>query len=252
MQFFKKLKLYLLRLGTPGWLVYKGLWLCKVGIKVISNGRFRSETFYGIKPDRHHHQIYTYTAIDRYPDLFTETAKYFQVQNNPAPKILSFGCSTGEEVFTLGNYMPSATIIGIDINQWCVNQCRKKNNHPKHFFYNRNSGEFENSKDFDAIFCMAVLQRTENRTSVNNSVATGYTFSKFESEVMVLHKKLKAGGLFIIDEADFSFLDTRCADNYEPLQFENNQILKKRPLFDKNNQKQAESQLLHRIFLKVK
>lgn len=252
MQIFKKLKHYLLRSGKAGRLVYKSLWLCKVGVKVIINGRFRSETFYGVIPSRHHHQIYTYTALDRYPDLFTECAKYFQNQNNPAPKILSFGCSTGEEVYSIATYLPSATIVGVDINQWCINQCRKKDKHPDHFFYNRNSREFENSKDYDAIFCMAVLQRTENRTSANNSVATGYTFSKFESEVIVLHQKLKVGGLFIFDEADFSFLDTRCAENYEPLQFENNQILKKRPLFDKNDQKISETQLINRIFIKIK
>jgi 2-polyprenyl-3-methyl-5-hydroxy-6-metoxy-1,4-benzoquinol methylase len=190
--FFKKLKLYLLRSGKPGWLIYKFLWLSKVAVKVVTNGRFRSETYYGIKPNRNHHQIYTFTALDRYPDLFTECRRYFlNFQNNPEPKILSFGCSTGEEVYTLGTYMPFAIIVGIDINQWCINQCRKKNIHSKHFFYNRNSTDFENSKDFDAIFCMAVLQRTENRTSANNSVAIGYTFSKFESEVLGFTKSLQ-------------------------------------------------------------
>jgi hypothetical protein len=221
--------------------------------KFIFNGRIRSEIFYGKIRSHRHHQIYTYTAKDRYPELFGECKKYFlDIQSNPSPKLLSFGCSTGEEVFTLGEYMPFASIIGVDINQWCINRCEKKNVHQKYFFYNRNSKKFDNLNDLDAIFCMAVLQRTENRTSANNSRAIEYTFSKFDSEVLVLHHKLKVGGLFIIDEADFSFLDTQCAGNYEPLQFQNNQILKKRPLFDKNNVKISETQFYYRIFLKIK
>ena len=32
------------------------------------------------------------------------------------PKILSFGCSTGEEVATLSKYIPHGSIVGVDIN----------------------------------------------------------------------------------------------------------------------------------------
>jgi hypothetical protein len=220
---------------------------------MIIDGRYRWETIYKNKPNPQHHQIYTFTLMDRYPLLFSETKKYFlNHQKNPSPKILSFGCSTGEEVFSLGEYFSAATIVGIDVNQWCINQCIKKNTNSKHLFYNRNSKEFEKLNNFDAIFCMAVLQRSENRTSVNNSVSVLYPFSKFESEINLLNQKLKVGGLIIIESSDFLFIDSKCSANYLPLQFENNEIESKRPLFNKHNKKVSESQTFKRIFIKIK
>ncbi len=225
----------------------------KTAVKLVLDGRLRSETFYRKIHSHYHHQNSTYTITNRYPLLFSACTRYFlNFKNNPAPKILSFGCSTGEEVFTLGEYMPLATIIGIDANHWCINQCHKKNHKEKYFFYNRKSKKFTESKDYDAIFCMAVLQNSINRISTDNNIAVHYTFSKFEKEVSILHQKLKVGGLFIIDETDFSFTDFKYAHQYEPLPFDNNQIIKNRPLFDKNNRKISDSQLNNRIFVKVK
>ena len=40
-------------------------------------------------------------------------------------KILSYGCSTGEEVLTLRNYFPNAHIIGAEINKHSLAKCRQ-------------------------------------------------------------------------------------------------------------------------------
>ena len=58
------------------------------------------------------HQIPNTTALNRYPEIFACAA-------NAAPdtrRILSFGCSTGEECVTLASYFPAAQIVGTDIN----------------------------------------------------------------------------------------------------------------------------------------
>jgi hypothetical protein len=39
--------------------------------------------------------------------------------------------------------MPSAAIVGVDINAWCLRQCRAKNNDEKLRFVHRNLPEFE-------------------------------------------------------------------------------------------------------------
>jgi len=123
---------------------------------------------------------------------------------------------------------------------------------PSFSFYNRKSRTFEILSDFDAIFCMAVFQRTVNRTSSNNQIVKGHTFEQFESEIKVLDRKHKVGGLFIIDHADFSFSDTSCAFYYKPQNFEQNQLLRRRPLYDKNDQKIADEQSNYRVFEKVR
>ena len=59
------------------------------------------------------HQNENHTSLDRYPSLFAKTKG---IQPNPK-KIMSFGCSTGEECTTLRKYYPEALIVGIEINR---------------------------------------------------------------------------------------------------------------------------------------
>ena len=216
----------------------------------LTSGRFRSEKLAAWKSKGGYHQRSTLTAPDRYPLLFQQAKLYF-MNKADNPNILSFGCSTGEEVFTLGKYLPNAHVVGIDINKWCLRQCWKNNGNPRQYsFLYRFSREFEAAGNFDAIFCLAVFQRTENRTNEDNSISTTYTFGQFEQEITMLDGKLKEGGLFVIDHSDFSFKDAFCSKNYLPLPFENNQLLRYRPLFDRNNQKIAETQNNFRMFVK--
>ena len=228
--------------------ILKSIWFA---FQFCTNGRLRSETFGGLFSHHSLHQRATFTLINRYPLVFQKCTEFFAGRNNTDPKILSFGCSTGEEVFTLGEYFPQARIIGVDINSWCIRQCKKMSRNPNFSFHNRESREFEILAEFDAIFCMAVFQRTENRTSNDNRIAKGHTFEQFESEIKVLDQKLKVGGLFVIDHADFSFTHTSCALMYKPLSFEQNQLLRRRPLYNKNDQKIADEQSNYRVFEKV-
>jgi hypothetical protein len=223
----------------------KPLWMIA---RMTYNRRYRSEVVAGLKSKKRQYQISTYTKFDRYPELFAQCKLYFQ--ESPPPRLLSFGCSTGEEVETLKFYMPHAQITGVDSNNWCIKVCRKKFINTGYVFYNSGSRKFLKRGNFDAIFCLAVLQRIENRNNKEKKVATGFTFDLFEQEIKVLDAKLKSGGLLIIDNCDFSFMDTTTASQYFPLDFEENQILQDRPLFDRNNKKIAEETFLHRIYVK--
>ena len=104
-------------------------------------------------------QAETASREDRYPELFAECQKRLAPLLNP--RILCFGCSTGEEVFTLARYLPQAEITGVDINPWCLKQCTRTNRNDRLRFLHRNSAEFARADGFDAIFCMAVFQRTD-------------------------------------------------------------------------------------------
>lgn len=229
-------------------LIFQILQPCWFIFKLFIDDRLRAEYFAKIKKNKLHYQVSTFTQNNRYPLIFEQCTKYLRFF--AMPKILSFGCSTGEEVKTLNDYMPHATIIGVDINEWCINQCRKNNTSPFHFFYSRISKEFENLQDLDAIFCMAVFQRTENRVNKNNTKAIGFSFEQFEREIILLDSKLKLKGLFIIDNADFNFMDTLVANRYTPLNFINNLLLRNRPMFNKKNEKIAEQAFLCRVFVK--
>lgn len=53
-------------------------------------------------------QPYARTAFDRHPRIFSCVRD--RVPDSDTTRILSFGCSTGEEVFSLRRYFPQAKI----------------------------------------------------------------------------------------------------------------------------------------------
>jgi hypothetical protein len=227
------------------YLFFFKLW---VYIRCIFILRYRSEIITKFTQKKDLHQLSTYTELDRYPDLF-EIAKV-QFKDVTQLKILSFGCSTGEEVLSLRQLFPIATIIGVDINKWCIRQCKNKINENNINFYQRFDKEFEADLGYDMILCMAVLQRTANRFNTDNRISV-YPFSQFENEIIFLDKKLKKGGLLFIDHADFSFSDTSCYYKYMPQPSENNMIIRERPQYNRQNHKISDEQNNYRAFIKL-
>lgn len=210
----------------------------------------RSQLITGLLYPKIFLQRSVYTFENRYPDLFRECAE--RMAGTVEPMILSYGCATGAEVISLSKWLPNAKIVGVDINTWCLRQCRRRLASTKYRFIHRASTDFHSVSEFDAVFCLAVFQRAENRTSIDNSKAQGISFQQFESELLLLDEKLKAGGLLFIDHSDFDFLDTRLCARYQPLGFSTNRVQHERPLFDRQNCKLAERQDLFRGFVKVR
>lgn len=220
-----------------------------IPLRLITDKKYRLWILKSYFHNKKSYQLSTFTKKYRYPTLFKETANYLQNVSNPT--ILSFGCSTGEEVISIGELIPNAQIIGVDIDNRCIKECIKNNNNTNHHYYNSLSEEFIKLTDFDAIFCMAVFQRTENRNR-NNHIAKGFTFELFENEIKNLDNKLVIGGLLIIDHADFNFQETSISKKYHPLLFEKNQILRNRPIFNNKNEKVNDHHSNYRVFVKQK
>ncbi|QDK82413.1 class I SAM-dependent methyltransferase [Spirosoma sp. KCTC 42546] len=227
--------------------IYILLWRLYNVYRFITISSYRSRIIYSFRFKNHYHQFSNFTRSDRYPDLFKIAKKHFQ--DIEKPTILSFGCSTGEEVATLSEYIPHATIVGVDINKWCLKQATRNFHAPNRFFYHCFSQEFLEMNNFDAIFCLAVFQHPGNR---HNSVQTEsyYPFSHFEKKINELSEKLKPNGLFFIDHCDFNFLEVNIMKQYRIAPFLNNQCLRQRPLFNRDNKKTAMVQTNFRVFQK--
>ena len=237
--------------NSPYWLgrlVFGFLHKIRIAINFIFIAKYRAETITKFTKKKDLHQLSTYTELNRYPELLEIAETYFT--NVAEFKILSFGCSTGEEVESLKSVFPKAQIIGVDINDWCIRQCKKRINENHIAFYPRFDKKFIEDSEYDMIFCMAVLQRTANRVNSDNSISA-YPFSQFENEILFLDKKLKKGGLFFIDHADFSFSDVSCFDKYIPHASEKSKIIQERPQYNRHNLKIAEEQNNDRTFIKT-
>ena len=212
--------------------------------------RRRAEFVTRLKYREAHYQGATYTRLDRFPRLFAQAAMLLKPIDNP--KVVSFGCSTGEEVFSLAKYIPHAQITGVDINKWCLARAKEQNTNRKLSFIHRNSAAYNALLNIDAVFCLAVFQRTENRVNEINEITEGLTFEKFENELFILDKKLKIGGFLFIDHSDFSFEDTIIACRYVAHEFDQSKRYRERPLFGKDNTLIAKNHVMQRVFRKQK
>jgi ubiquinone/menaquinone biosynthesis C-methylase UbiE len=71
---------------------------------------------------------------------------------------------------------------------------------------------------FDAIFCMAVLQRSILNVERPSSCASILTFDRFEEAIVGLDRVLKLGGVLVLHRTNFRFGDTVAAARYAPRQ----------------------------------
>ena len=161
------------------------------------------------------HQTTATTCLNRYPQIFSACKKYFG--DREKIRILSFGCSTGEEVITLQNYFPNAVIIGAEINKNSLAICRKLDLGESVHFIDSSPQKIDEFAPYDAIFCMAVFQRTPGMIADKKitDIKRIYPFEKFENQVVELDKYLNKSGLLIIHMSQYDFSDTVLAPNYE-------------------------------------
>lgn len=181
-------------------------------------------------------QRYDFTLPDRYPWLFGFASEH--LRQRQSMRILSFGCSRGEEVFSLRSYFPTATIKGIDVNPRNIARClarlRKEQAEGVDFVVAAGT-QGEPAEHYDAIFCLAVLVNGDlTRTGAQRSDPE-FTFERFERIVTDFARCLKPGGLLLLHTSSFRFCDTTVAAGFKVVHEAQPQDLAPDPLFDRDN-----------------
>jgi SAM-dependent methyltransferase len=181
-------------------------------------------------------QPYYFTRPDRYPWLFGFAAE--RLGSRPSPRILSFGCSRGEEVFSLRKYFPAATLKGIDINPRNIARCRARmrtENLSNMTFEIAATTEGESTSSYDAIFCLAVLVNGDLTTSAAQRSDPVLYFDTFEQIVSDFARCLKPDGLLVLHTTNFRFCDTAAAGDFDVVYEADPEYLAPDVLFDRNN-----------------
>ena len=153
------------------------------------------------------------TRMDRYPAVFQEAAD----RKPNARRVLSYGCSTGEECATLAKYFPGAQIVGTDINWLNLKSARKK--WPEFRFVKPDDQELQSLKPFDVITCMNVLRIQKhyyNRKS--GGINSVYPFSRFEQQIQSLDDLIAVGGILALVGTSYRFCDTSTYKLYQPVE----------------------------------
>jgi SAM-dependent methyltransferase len=162
------------------------------------------------------HQTTSATAMDRYPEIFRTCREL--LAETPDVKLLSFGCATGEEVFTLRRYFPEAQIVGAEINKACLQVCNSKNQDEKICFVESTPENLAKHGPYNAIFCMAVFQRSPDLVFARHmtDLKKIYPFRRFEAQLRELDALVKPGGLLVYQYSQYDLRDTCLAGKYTP------------------------------------
>lgn len=164
-------------------------------------------------------QVSNSTLYDRYPDIFSGIKQIieFDKKNDHNLNILSYGCSTGEEVKTLHEkYFPLAKITGTDIDNVSLEIAKRLLQKSNVSFKELNLVKQDNTK-YDIIFCMSVLCRIYNSNMREHPIP----FIDFNNTLMELYNKLSIGGYFVIYNSNYSLFDSDIFDKFVGIRHHN-------------------------------
>lgn len=184
-------------------------------VRYLIDGAFRDESHLRLFHDEELFQATGHTWFGRYPHLFACLAD--RLAGEAEPRILSFGCSTGEEVAMLRKAVPRARITGMDISARNLRLARRRFADPNIAFVRASRVEQAVDGPLDAIMCMAVLQRSELTELRPQDCSAYLTFDKFERAILDIDRHLRPGGLLALHHTNFRLADTRVGGDYEPI-----------------------------------
>lgn len=164
------------------------------------------------------YQIFNYTRENRYPRIFRFVQSELGAESEI--NILSYGCSTGEEVFSLRSYFPRAGIKGLDIDERNIAVCRRRLKRLRDLaisFEATGSAAGERAGYYDAIFCMAVLRHSGLGAPDVIRCDHLIRFEDFSQTVEDFERCLKPGGLLIIRHSNFRLKDAPAGAHFEAI-----------------------------------
>jgi SAM-dependent methyltransferase len=153
-------------------------------------------SWYASNPD--YLQASHMTKPERFPLIF-DSAKKLQPD---AKRILSFGCSTGEECQALAKRFPDSEIVGLDIDHYTIQRARRSNKSDKIFF----TDEIGCTGKYDLVTALMVFFCMEEPIPKD----------RFVSCLKKIDRHLNDGGVLMIYTADYDPKEV-LGDNYEDL-----------------------------------
>ncbi len=157
------------------------------------------------------------TAYGRYAEEL-EAAKAALATSTP--DILSFGCSSGEELLTLRAIFPTSRIRGLDINPVAVRAARRlvrRAGQDAAITVDRaGDAAAEPTDAYDVVVALAVFRHPSLNHAPERCDGI-LDFASFERTVTGLSACVRAGGLFMVRHANFRFTDCEVSAAYEPV-----------------------------------
>jgi hypothetical protein len=189
------------------------------------------------------HQTSGTSWPERYPELFDLAAELAP----EAQRILSFGCSSGEELDALRRRFANAEIVGAEINPRLRKAARAR------IASDGNAHVLApDAVDgaYDLVFALSVLQRLPEQVARRGltDLSKSYPFERFDSEVARLAGRLRPGALLCIMNAHYRVEDSSCATLFRPVP---HSPAMTHPLFGRDSRRLPPDAVARSIFRKL-
>ena len=129
-------------------------------------------------------------------------------------RILSFGCSIGDELATLRVVFPSSEIYGCEIDPFALEKAKLSVGHLADVFLS-SEREIRSRGSFDMICAFSSLCR--NPPPSLSVMRQDFPFSLFDDTVSLLSENLNVGGMLCLKNTSYPFSKTTAAKLYNPI-----------------------------------
>lgn len=134
-------------------------------------------------------------------------------------KILSFGCSTGEECADLNKAFPEASVFGIDVYAPRIRKAKERYGNLRISFAQSDDSVIDAWKPFDVVMAKSVFVRHPEAVDRQN-ISDLMAFSDFEKTLEKLVDMLVPGGYLVVYNANYRVIDTSIMKRVQALLIE--------------------------------
>ena len=182
-----------------------------------------AEEFFHEGRDMQQIQKSHHSKKNRYPLMYSAVKNATTMETGV--KILSFGSSTGEEVFSLAEtYFPGSdtTIYGTDTDAQSLEKAqidaKSLNVSTRLIFFKSTDNSIELHGPYNIIFANSVLcLHPPPKDETARQLTKMFPFEEFERILSLLDSTLKIGGVLGIFNSNYDFLETSLSIRYESL-----------------------------------
>lgn len=191
------------------------------------------------------------TEFNRYPGIFSKVAEFASESGSRRARVLSFGCSTGEEVASLDRlYLTGCELVGVDISEEALGKARRLKASGRNDCSFLHSSELNADRKFEIVMALSVLCRWPD-TKGKKDIARIYSFDNFEEQLALIDTHVVTGGVLVLHNTNYYFEDTSVFSNSYSIAASSNQDIGFVTRFDVLGKRYVNQRNGHVFFRKI-